>query len=520
MTTTARTVEAVWRIEAARLVGALVRQTGDVELAEDLAQDALVAALEQWPVSGVPTRPGGWLLTVARRRAVDDVRRRVAYEARLTEIGRSAAVMTAPHEDLELDAHVEDDVLRLVFLTCHPQLSAEARVALTLRLVAGLTTEEVARAQLVPVSTVAARITRAKKALRTVPVERPVGDELAPRLRSVLEVVYLIFNEGYAATSGTDRARPELCEEAMRLGRVLAALAPDEPEVLGLLALLEVQASRLRARVGPDGKPVTLLEQDRSRWDRLLISHALAALERALAQGGAGPYVLQASIAACHARAVRAADTDWARIASLYGELAAATRSPVVELNRAMAVVDGRRAGRRAAAARTARGRARRIPPTASRPRRSAGPAWTARRGRRSVPAGGGDDGQRGRAAGAARARRPLARVGSGGVEAGLRALEPAAADPGQLLAALPQRQRLLERRAAGLEPGHDLLELGARGLVPERSVRHGAEAIDSTTDATFVIRLPSASRTVTCSPGAASVTDRRAAPSGPRASA
>ena len=339
------TVEAVWRIESARLIAALARVTGDVGLAEDLAQDALVAALEQWPSDGVPDNPGAWLTAVARRRYVDGVRRAVTLERKVEELGRDArpAASEDPMDEIEFDAHVTDDVLRLIFTACHPVLPRDARVALTLKLVAGLSTEQVARAFLVPVPTMAARITRAKKALAAarVPFEVPVGAELNPRFASVLEVVYLIFNEGYAATSGESWYRAELCDEAMRLGRMLSALAPDEPEAHGLVALMEIQASRIPARSGPGGEPITLLEQDRGRWNRLLITHGLAALaqaERTRDGRRAGPYVLQAELAACHARAFAAADTDWTRIIVLYEALGRLTPSPVIELNRAVAV--------------------------------------------------------------------------------------------------------------------------------------------------------------------------------------
>ena len=343
-----RTVEAVWRIESARLIAALARVTGDVGLAEDLAQDALVAALERWPSSGVPDNPGAWLTAVARRRYVDGVRRKVGFERRVAEIGREFAEAENPMEEIEFDTHVEDDVLRLIFTACHPVLPRDGRVALTLKLVGGLSTEQIARSFLVPVPTMAARITRAKKSLREARVafEVPVGAELAARFADVLEVVYLIFNEGYAATSGESWYRADLCEEAMRLGRMLAALAnANEPanasEAYGLVALMEIQASRIPARTGPDGSPVTLLDQDRSRWNRLLITHGLAALARAnaLSKGqAAGPYVIQAELAACHARAFAAADTDWSRIVALYEILGRVTPSPVVELNRAVAV--------------------------------------------------------------------------------------------------------------------------------------------------------------------------------------
>jgi RNA polymerase sigma factor (sigma-70 family) len=334
-------VEAVWRIEAARVVAALTRATRDVALAEDLAQDALVAALEQWPQSGVPDRPGAWLLAVGKRRWIDGVRRDITYQRKLADVGRAQPDTEDPMDEIEIGPTVHDDVLRLIFTACHPVLRPEARAALTLRMVAGLTTEEIARAYLTSPATMGQRIVRAKRALAEarVPFEVPVGDDLTARLGSVLEVVYLMFNEGYSATAGTAWTRPALCEEATRLGRMLVSLAPDQPEVLGLAALMELQASRLRARVATDGSPITLLEQDRTRWDRLLITHALGLLDRARTLADApGEYLLQAEIAACHARAVIAARTDWARIASLYDALAALTGSPVVELNRAVAV--------------------------------------------------------------------------------------------------------------------------------------------------------------------------------------
>ncbi len=347
-----RMAEAIWRIESARLIAGLARTVGDVGLAEDLAQDALVAALEQWPSSGVPDNPGAWLTAVARRRHVDGVRRQVSLERKVAEIGRELAQAHTPMDEIELDEHVEDDVLRLIFTACHPSLSRDARVALTLKLVGGLSTEQVARAFLVPTPTMAARVTRAKKALADagVPFEVPAGAELAARLASVLEVVYLIFNEGYAATSGQTWTRAELCEEAMRLGRMLAALAPGEPEAHGLVALMEIQASRIPARTGRDGELITLLDQDRGRWNRLLITHGLAALARAQSLSGSqfsGPYVIQAALAACHARALVAADTDWVRIVTLYDILRWLAPSPVIELNRAVAVsmADGPAAG-------------------------------------------------------------------------------------------------------------------------------------------------------------------------------
>jgi len=343
-TETHRAIDAVWRIESAKVIAGLARMVGDVGLAEDLAQDALLAALERWPESGVPNNPGAWLTAAAKRRAIDTFRRDKLLERKHGELAvemearQEAAV---PDLDAALDDHVGDDLLSLIFTCCHPVLSTEARVALTLRLLGGLTTEEIARAFLVPVPTVAQRIVRAKKTLAEarVPFEVPRGAELAARLSSVLEVVYLVFNEGYSATGGDDWVRPALCDEALRLGRILAGLAPNEPEVHGLVALMEIQASRLRARVGPSGEPVLLLDQDRGRWDQLLIRRGLAALERAEALGGArGPYALQAAIAACHARARTAGETDWPRIAALYAALAQLTPSPVVELNRAVAL--------------------------------------------------------------------------------------------------------------------------------------------------------------------------------------
>jgi RNA polymerase sigma-70 factor (ECF subfamily) len=341
---THRAIDAVWRIESARLIAGLTRMVHDVGLAEDLAHDALVAALERWPESGVPDNPGAWLMATAKNRAIDLLRRSTRLERKHEELGRELdARGEIAVTDLEaaLDDDIGDDLLRLVFISCHPVLSTEARVALTLRLLGGLTTEEIARAFLVPEATVAQRIVRAKRTLAEarVPFEVPRGAELAARLSSVLEVIYLIFNEGYSATAGDDWMRPALCEDALRLGRILAELVPKEPEVHGLVALMEIQASRSRARVGPGGEPVLLLEQDRPRWDHVLIRRGLAALERAERLGGAlGPYALQAAIAACHARARTAAETDWARIAALYDALARLAPSPVVELNRAVAV--------------------------------------------------------------------------------------------------------------------------------------------------------------------------------------
>ncbi|HEX7089139.1 MAG TPA: RNA polymerase sigma factor [Longimicrobiales bacterium] len=341
---THRAIEAVWRIESPRIIAGLTRMVGDVGLAEDLAQDALVAALERWPETGVPNNPGAWLMTTAKRRAIDHLRRGRLLDRKHDELGRELEVdqeMAQPDLDEALDDPVGDDLLRLIFICCHPVLSKEARVALTLRLLGGLNTEEIARAFLVPVPTLSQRIVRAKRTLREarVPFEVPRGPELAARLASVLEVIYLIFNEGYSATAGDDWVRPALCEDALRLGRILAELAPAEPEVHGLVALMEIQASRLRARIGPDGEPVLLLDQDRARWDQLLIRRGFAALDRALALGGTlGPYTLQAAIAACHAQARTAEETDWERIAALYDALAQLTPSPVIELNRAVAV--------------------------------------------------------------------------------------------------------------------------------------------------------------------------------------
>ncbi|MDN0085449.1 RNA polymerase sigma factor [Crenobacter sp. SG2305] len=341
---THRTVEAVWRIESARIIAALARLLRDVGLAEELAQDALVIALERWPETGVPDNPGAWLMAAAKHRALDHLRRNKLLERKHGELGRELEIQQElAMEDGEAgrDDGVGDDLLRLVFIACHPVLSREARVALTLRLLGGLTTDEIARAFLVPEPTIAQRIVRAKRTLSAarVPFETPKADELAERLASVLEVIYLVFNEGYAATAGDDWMRPALCEEALRLGRILAELVPQESEVHGLVALMEIQASRTRARIGPTGEPILLLEQNRARWDQLLIHRGLAALARAEALGGAlGPYGLQAAIAACHARATMAAQTDWVRIAALYDALAQLVPSPVVELNRAVAL--------------------------------------------------------------------------------------------------------------------------------------------------------------------------------------
>jgi RNA polymerase sigma factor (sigma-70 family) len=337
-------INAIFKIESPKLIAGLTRVVRDVGLAEELAQDALVAALERWPTAGVPENPGAWLMSTAKNRAIDLLRQKKMAARKHEEIGRDADERrsTAAEEiEASVDDDIGDDLLRLVFTACHPVLSTDARVALTLRLLGGLTTVEIARAYLMPEPTVAQRIVRAKRTLAeaNVPFEVPRGAELGPRLASVLEVIYLIFNEGYAATAGDDWMRPALCEDALRLGRILAELAPAEAEVHGLVALMEIQASRAAARTGPDGEPILLFSQNRSRWDRLLITRGLAALARAEALGGPpGPYQLQAAIAACHARAVRNEDTDWPRIVSLYDVLARVTPSPVVELNRAVAV--------------------------------------------------------------------------------------------------------------------------------------------------------------------------------------
>jgi RNA polymerase sigma factor (sigma-70 family) len=349
---THRAITAVWKIESARLIAGLARIVRDVGVAEDLAQEALVAALERWPESGIPDNPGAWLMATAKHRAIDVLRRTKLVERKHEELGRELDLqrdLAAPDLDAAIDDAIGDDLLRLVFVACHPVLSTEARVALTLRLLGGLTTDEIARAFLVPEATIAQRIVRAKRTLaeKGVPFEVPRGGDLASRLSSVLEVVYLIFNEGYAATAGDDWVRPALCDDALRLGRVISGLMPRESEVHGLVALMEIQASRLRARVGPGGEPVLLLDQDRAHWDRLLIRRGLAALERAEALGGAhGPYALQAAIAACHARASAAEETDWPRIAGLYDALAGLAPSPVVELNRAVAHAMAYGAGR------------------------------------------------------------------------------------------------------------------------------------------------------------------------------
>jgi RNA polymerase sigma factor (sigma-70 family) len=341
---TNRAIDAVWRIESARVIAGLARIVRDVGLAEELAQDALVAALEQWPAEGIPRNPGAWLMATAKHRAIDQMRRRTVLDRKHAELGRDLVVerdMALAAFETATEDDVGDDLLRLIFTACHPVLSRDQRVALTLRLVGGLTTDEIARAYLVPETTVAQRIVRAKRTLTEsrVPFEVPRADELGSRLSSVLEVVYLIFNEGYSATAGDDWLRPGLCEDALRLGRILAELEPAEPEVHGLVALMEIQASRSSARVGPSGEPILLPDQDRSRWDQLLIRRGLASLERAERLGGAfGPYALQAAIAACHARAKTADETDWPRMAALYDALVQLAPSPVVELNRAVAV--------------------------------------------------------------------------------------------------------------------------------------------------------------------------------------
>lgn len=339
-----RVIDAVWRIESARLIAGLARMVRDVGLAEDLAQGALVAALEQWPQSGIPDNPGAWLMSTAKHHAIDQIRRNVRLERKTEELGRMLEIeqeLQVSDFDAIRDDDIDDDLLRLIFTACHPLLSQDARVALTLRLLGGLTTDEIARAFLVPEPTIAQRIVRAKRTLAEarVPFEVPQGEERGARLGSVLEVIYLVFNEGYTATAGEDWVRPSLCEDALRLGRILAGLVPNEPEAHGLVALMEIQASRLGARVGPSGEPVPLLEQNRGRWDQLLIRRGFTALMKAEEIGGAlGPYTLQAAIAACHARARTAEETDWERIVALYDALAQLMPSPIVELNRAVAV--------------------------------------------------------------------------------------------------------------------------------------------------------------------------------------
>src|SRR5436305_1442691 len=338
---THQAIEAIWRIEQAKIIAGLARIVRDVGRAEELAQDALLVALQRWPEQGIPDNPAAWLMATAKNRALDELRRAKLIERKHQEIGREMDETDSPDLDAALDDDIGDDLLRLIFTACHPVLSTEGRVALTLRLIGGLNTEEIARAFLVPEPTVAQRIVRAKRALSEarVPFEVPTGDALAERLSSVLEVIYLVFNEGYSATKGDDWVRPALCEEALRLGRILAELAAQEPEVHGLVALMEIQASRLGARTAPDGTPILLLDQNRARWDQLLIRRGLGALERAERLGAErGPYVMQAAIAACHARARTPDATDWSRIAELYAELAERTPSPVIELNRAVAV--------------------------------------------------------------------------------------------------------------------------------------------------------------------------------------
>jgi RNA polymerase sigma-70 factor (ECF subfamily) len=341
---THRAIDAVWRIESAKLIAGLTRTVKDVGLAEDLAQDALLAALQQWPETGVPDNPGAWLMNTAKRRGIDTIRKRTLHdrkEGQITVEVEAQLERAVPDLDAQIDDHVGDDLLRLLFISCHPVLSTEARVALTLRLLGGLTTPEIARAFLVPEPTIAQRIVRAKKALSDakVPFEVPRGHEFIARLSSVLQVIYLVFNEGYSATAGDEWVRPELCQDALRLGRIVAGLTPNEPEVHGLVALMSIQASRMRARVGPGGEPVLLLDQNRAHWDHVLIGLGLAALDRAEVLAGApGPYHLQAAIAACHARAGRPEDTDWKRIVALYEQLNRQSPSPVVELNRAVAL--------------------------------------------------------------------------------------------------------------------------------------------------------------------------------------
>ena len=340
---THRTIDAIWRIESAKVIAGLTRMVRDVGLAEELAQDALVTALERWPKAGIPEKPAAWLMATAKNRALDRLRRQKMAARKHAEIGRDMEMEqdSIPDYTAALDDDIGDDLLSLIFTACHPVLSGEARVALTLRLIGGLTTEEIARAFVAQESAIGQRIVRAKRTLAEAGVsfEVPRGAERAERLASVLEVIYLIFNEGYAATAGDDWMRPQLCEEALRLGRILAGLAPEEPEVHGLVALMEIQASRFGARTGPDGTPILLLDQNRGRWDRLYIRRGLAGLDRAGRLGGAaGPYALQAAIAACHARAATAEETDWAKIAALYAALVTVTPSPIVELNRAVAV--------------------------------------------------------------------------------------------------------------------------------------------------------------------------------------
>jgi len=338
---THRTIDAIWRIESPKLIAGLTRMVRDVGLAEDLAQDALVIALQRWPESGIPDNPGAWLMTAAKRRAIDLLRRNKLRDEKYAEMAQTTELYTEDDLERNMDGEIGDDLLRLIFMTCHPVLSQDARVALTLRLLCGLTTDEIARSFLTAESTIAQRIVRAKRTLssRKVPFEVPEGEELQERLSAVLEVIYLMFNEGYSATTGDHWLRPLLCQEALRLGRVLAEIAPEEPEVHGLVALMEIQSSRFKTRVSASGEPVLLMDQNRAQWDRLLIRRGLAALERCRKLGRPlGPYALQAAISACHAQAPAAADTDWARIAALYEALSRVAPSPIVELNRAVAI--------------------------------------------------------------------------------------------------------------------------------------------------------------------------------------
>lgn len=338
---THRTIDAIWRIESPKLIAGLTRMVRDVGLAEDLAQDALVIALQRWPESGIPDNPGAWLMTAAKRRAIDLLRRNKLRDEKYAEMAQTTELYTEDDLERNMDGEIGDDLLRLIFMTCHPVLSQDARVALTLRLLCGLTTDEIARSFLTAESTIAQRIVRAKRTLssRKVPFEVPEGEELQERLSAVLEVIYLMFNEGYSATTGDHWLRPLLCQEALRLGRVLAEIAPEEPEVHGLVALMEIQSSRFKTRVSASGEPVLLMDQNRTQWDRLLIRRGLAALERCRKLGRPlGPYALQAAISACHAQAPAAADTDWARIAALYEALSRVAPSPIVELNRAVAI--------------------------------------------------------------------------------------------------------------------------------------------------------------------------------------
>ncbi|MGG4044103.1 RNA polymerase sigma factor [Paenibacillus favisporus] len=338
---THRTIDAIWRIESPKLIAGLTRMVRDVGLAEDLAQDALVIALQRWPESGIPDNPGAWLMTAAKRRAIDLLRRNKLRDEKYAEMAQTTELYTEDDLERNMDGEIGDDLLRLIFMTCHPVLSQDARVALTLRLLCGLTTDEIARSFLTAESTIAQRIVRAKRTLssRKVPFEVPAGEELEERLSAVLEVIYLMFNEGYSATNGDHWLRPLLCQEALRLGRVLAEIAPEEPEVHGLVALMEIQSSRFKTRVSASGEPVLLMDQNRAQWDRLLIRRGLAALERCRKLGRPlGPYALQAAISACHAQAPAAADTDWARIAALYEALSRVAPSPIVELNRAVAI--------------------------------------------------------------------------------------------------------------------------------------------------------------------------------------